>query len=50
MHQVVSNVNNKIWVFWVHEFIGNLLDQDESQMTFELKHVEAWDTFYIIVI
>ncbi|XP_075083506.1 uncharacterized protein LOC142167246 [Nicotiana tabacum] len=32
------------------EFTGNLLDQDEQQMTIELKLVEARDTFHLSVI
>ncbi|OIT37160.1 hypothetical protein A4A49_00689 [Nicotiana attenuata] len=45
-----SNINNKIWVFWDQDFSGNVIDQDEQQITVELKHTEAAEPFQISVI
>ncbi|XP_019239991.1 PREDICTED: uncharacterized protein LOC109219985 [Nicotiana attenuata] len=50
MHHATSNVNNKIWIFWDQEFQGSVLDSDEQQVTLELRHVEAAETFHISVI
>ncbi|XP_019224306.1 PREDICTED: uncharacterized protein LOC109205995 [Nicotiana attenuata] len=50
MHHAISNSNNKIWIFWDQEFTGSILDSDEQQVTLELKHVEACDTFHISVV
>ncbi|OIT07835.1 hypothetical protein A4A49_32245 [Nicotiana attenuata] len=49
-NQTAANVNNKIWLFWDQDFTGTLLDQDEQQMTIELKHVELGETIQLIVV
>ncbi|OIT06590.1 hypothetical protein A4A49_08479 [Nicotiana attenuata] len=41
MNHAISNTNNKIWIFWDQDFTGTVLDQDEQQITLEMKHVEA---------
>ncbi|XP_009622344.2 uncharacterized protein [Nicotiana tomentosiformis] len=50
MHHAASNINNKIWIFWDNEFTRQVLDQDEQQLTIELKHVEAAKTFHLTII
>ncbi|XP_019252919.1 PREDICTED: uncharacterized protein LOC109231741 [Nicotiana attenuata] len=50
MHYATSNTNNKIWVFWNQDFTGSVINSDEQQVTLDLKHVEASETFHISVI
>ncbi|XP_018633707.1 uncharacterized protein [Nicotiana tomentosiformis] len=50
MHQAASNINYKIWIFWDQDFTGSIIDQDEQQMTVELKHVEAVGVFQLTIV
>ncbi|XP_075103760.1 uncharacterized protein LOC142178328 [Nicotiana tabacum] len=50
MNQATANINNKIWLFWDQDFTGTLLDQDEQQITIELKHVELGETIHLTIV
>ncbi|OIT36737.1 putative ribonuclease h protein [Nicotiana attenuata] len=50
MHQVASNVNDKIWAFWDKEFNASVTDHDEQQITLEMKHVESDKPFFLTVV
>ena len=36
----ISNCNSNIWVFWSSDIDCNILDEDEQQITFNMKHNE----------
>ena len=40
MDNVISNCNSKIWVFWNSDIDCNILDEDEQQITCDMKHNE----------
>nr|XP_019067280.1 uncharacterized protein LOC109119268 [Solanum lycopersicum] len=40
MDNATSNCNDKIWVFWNSDIDCNILDEDEQQITCDMKHNE----------
>ena len=40
MDNATSNCNSKIWVFWNSDIDCNILDEDEQQITCDMKHNE----------
>ena len=40
MDNAISNCNGKIWVFWSTDIDYNILDEDEQQITCNIKHNE----------
>ena len=40
MDNAISNYNSKIWVFWNSDIVCNILDEDEQQITCDMKHNE----------
>ena len=40
MDNATSNCNDKIWVFWNSDIDCNILDEDEQQITCNMKHNE----------
>ena len=40
MENATSNCNGKIWVFWSNDIDYNILDEDEQQITCNMKHNE----------
>lgn len=50
MHYVAFNVNDTIWIFWDKEVTTSVVDQDEQQLTLQMRHVENDNIFYIIVV
>ncbi|KAH0714942.1 hypothetical protein KY284_007847 [Solanum tuberosum] len=45
MGYATSNTNGKIWLFWTNDISYKGLEADEQQVTCELNHVEALDTY-----
>ena len=40
MENATSNYNGKIWVFWSSDLDCNILNEDEQQITCDIKHNE----------
>ena len=40
MDNAISNCNSKIWVFWNSDIDCNILDEDEQEITCNMKHNE----------
>ena len=40
MENAISNCNGIIWVFWSNDINCNILDEDEQQITCNMKHIE----------
>ncbi|KAM3218187.1 hypothetical protein P3L10_022717 [Capsicum annuum] len=45
MYNASCNVNAKIWLFWNQDVDCKVLDQDDQQITCEIKHVSHHSTF-----
>ncbi|KAK6791450.1 hypothetical protein RDI58_010531 [Solanum bulbocastanum] len=45
MDNAVSNINGKIWLFWINDINCTVLEADEQQITCEIKHIEAHMTY-----
>ncbi|TMX00200.1 hypothetical protein EJD97_001201, partial [Solanum chilense] len=45
MDNATSNCNGKIWVFWNTDVDCNILDEDEQQITCDIKHNELQRQF-----
>ncbi|TMX04544.1 hypothetical protein EJD97_007651, partial [Solanum chilense] len=47
MENATSNCNGKIWVFWSNDIDCNILDEDEQQITCNMKHNELQYKFIV---
>ncbi|WMV13667.1 hypothetical protein MTR67_007052 [Solanum verrucosum] len=45
MDNAISNVNGKIWLFWINDITCKVLEADEQQITCEINHTEAPETY-----
>ena len=45
MENATSNYNGKIWVFWSSDLDCNILNEDEQQITCDIKHNELQRQF-----
>ncbi|XP_049399717.1 uncharacterized protein LOC125863742 [Solanum stenotomum] len=45
MDHAISNINGKIWLFWTNEITCNVIEADEQQISCELNHTEAPETY-----
>ncbi|KAK4717420.1 hypothetical protein R3W88_015758 [Solanum pinnatisectum] len=45
MDHAVSNINGKIWLFWINDITCIRSEADEQQITCEINHIEAPMTY-----
>ncbi|XP_049399720.1 uncharacterized protein LOC125863746 [Solanum stenotomum] len=45
MDNAISNVNGKIWLFWINDIACKVLETDDQQITCEINHTEAPETY-----
>ena len=47
MENATSNCNGKIWVFWSNDIDCNILDEEEQQISCNMKHNELQYKFIV---
>ncbi|KAK4706392.1 hypothetical protein R3W88_034053 [Solanum pinnatisectum] len=45
MDYAISNVNGKIWLFWINDINCKVLDTNEQHITCEINHIEVSEVY-----